>query len=108
MALKATAGSTVHRAGSSPDLPKTNVKAIVGGALAGVVAVSLSLLGAAMLRRHLQRSRSQSPPRPVRSPSPCTGTQEAGGNLTELDGAGPFVAELPSGRCAGGMGAGGG
>ncbi|KAG0132778.1 hypothetical protein HOY82DRAFT_605717 [Tuber indicum] len=56
--------------GSISDSSKTNVGAIAGGTVAGVVAVLLGLLGVMMLRRHHLRRRSHLPPRPIKPGGP--------------------------------------
>ena len=63
--------------------PGTNVGAIAGGTVGGVVAVVLGLLGAMVLRRHRQKT-SQLSPKPVELPSTGPKTLGEGGSPAEL------------------------
>jgi hypothetical protein len=74
-----------------PGRPKPNVGAIAGGTVAGVVAVSLGLLGAMVLRRRHQSRRSQLPPDPTGVGNPV---ELMGQN--PVSGAGVFISEFPS------------
>ncbi|CUS14139.1 unnamed protein product [Tuber aestivum] len=89
---------------TSSDSPKTNVGAIVGGAVAGVAGVALALLGAMMLRRHRQKKASQLSPNPMKPPPRYAGALEEGPSElmahSLVSGGGAYAAELPAGEVA--------
>jgi len=62
---------------------RTNVGAIAGGTVGGVVAVVLGLLGAMAFRQHRQK-KLQLPPKPVELPSTGPKTLGEGGSPAEL------------------------
>ena len=102
-----TGGGTKSNNGTSSNSSKTNVGAIVGGAVAGVAAVALGLLGAMMLRRHRQKKKGpQLPPNPIELPLTDAGNREEGSAPLELmdhnriNGGGVYTTELPAGEAA--------
>ena len=101
--------SSTGGSGTSSNSSKTNVGAIAGGAVAGVAAVALGLLGAMMLRRHRQKKKGpQLPPNPMKLPLTDAGNLEEGTSSTPLElmdhnrvsGGGVYTAELPAGEVA--------
>lgn len=87
-----------------PPIPhRTNVGAIAGGTVGGVMGIALGLLSAMVVRRRRQRRISQLPPKPVELPSTCAGALGEGGSPAELmednqvDCGGMRASELPSG-----------
>ena len=99
--------SSTGRSSPSSNSSKTNVGAIAGGAVAGVAAVALGLLGAMMLRRHRQKQKGpQLPPTPIELPLTDAGNPEEGSVPLELmdqnrvSGGGVYTTELPAGEAA--------
>lgn len=104
-----TSSPTGSGSGSNSNPSKTNVGAIAGGAVAGVAAVALGLLGAMMLRRHRQKKKG-----PQLSPNPTKLRLASAGNLEEgrssspqelmnhnrVSGGGGYAAELPAAEVA--------
>jgi len=112
-----TSGSPSNNGTSSPtgggsdsnsNPSKTNVGAIAGGAVAGVAAVALGLLGAMMLRRHRQKRKGpQLSPNPTKLPLTSTGNLEEGRSSPQelmdhnrVSGGGGYAAELPAAEVA--------
>ena len=99
---------TSSTGGSSPssNSSKPNVGAIVGGAVAGIAAVALGLLGARMLRRHRQKEGPQPPPNPTELPLTDARNREEGSAPLELmdhnrvNRGGVYTTELPAGEVA--------
>ncbi|KAG0138330.1 hypothetical protein HOY82DRAFT_636936 [Tuber indicum] len=112
-----TAPNVTDGPGSSSPSSKTNIGAIIGGTIAGIVAVALGLFGARILRRWRQGRKVKFPPNCTRPSSPIELMENNRVNGVELmehnqvnaielmehnqvNGDGVYGVELPSGEVA--------